>query len=80
MTGIQATTYARLRGALGLADEPVRIEEPFQLLAEVEEPVRRALGIDKGRAGVTIPVPQIHAYSPAISYPAHPTGDRGDTH
>jgi hypothetical protein len=46
VTGIHATTYARLRRALGLADEPVRIEEPFQLLAEVEEPVRRALGVD----------------------------------
>ena len=46
VTGIQATTYARLRQALGLPDEPVRIEEPFQLLAEVEEPVRHALGID----------------------------------
>jgi hypothetical protein len=46
VTGIQATTYARLKRALGLPDEPVKIEEPFQLLAEVEEPVRRALGID----------------------------------
>lgn len=46
VTGIQATTYARLRGALGLPVEPVRVEDPFQLLAEVEEPVRRALGID----------------------------------
>jgi hypothetical protein len=46
VTGIQATTYARLRRALGLPDGPVRIEEPFQLLAEVEEPVRRALGVD----------------------------------
>jgi hypothetical protein len=46
VTGIQATTYARLRRALGLPDAPVRIEEPFQLLAEVEEPVRRALGVD----------------------------------
>jgi hypothetical protein len=46
VTGIQATTYARVRKALGLPDQPVRIEEPFQLLAEVEEPVRRALGID----------------------------------
>jgi hypothetical protein len=46
VTGIHATTYARLRRALGLAGEPIRIEEPFQLLAEVEEPVRQALGVD----------------------------------
>jgi uroporphyrinogen-III decarboxylase len=46
VTGIQATTYARLRQALGLPDAPVKVEEPFQLLAEVEEPLRRALGID----------------------------------
>lgn len=46
VTGIHATTYARLKKALRLPEEPVRIEEPFQLLAEVEEPVRQALGID----------------------------------
>jgi hypothetical protein len=46
VTGIAASTYYRVRKALGLGDQPVTIGEPFQLLAEVEEPVRRALGVD----------------------------------
>ena len=46
VTGIAASTYHRVREALGLGDGPVKVGEPFQILAEVEEPVRRALGID----------------------------------
>jgi len=46
VTGIAASTYYRVRQALGLGDHPVTIGEPFQILAEVEEPVRRALGVD----------------------------------
>jgi len=46
VTGIAASTYYRLRKALGLGDHPVTVGEPFQILADVEEPVRRALGVD----------------------------------
>ena len=46
VTGIAASTYYRVRKALGLGDHPVTVGEPFQILAEVEEPVRCALGVD----------------------------------
>jgi uroporphyrinogen-III decarboxylase len=46
VTGIAASTYHRVRKALGLGDGPVRVNEPYQILAEVEEPVRQALGVD----------------------------------
>jgi len=36
VTGIAASTYAKLRQALGLARSPVKVIEPFQILAEVE--------------------------------------------
>jgi len=39
VTGIQASTYAKLRKALGLRDEPMKIIDPFQMLAEVEKVV-----------------------------------------
>jgi len=46
VTGIQASTYAKLRKALGLKDEPVKIIDPFQMLAEVDTEVREKLGVD----------------------------------
>ncbi len=46
VTGIAASTYARLRQALGLPTHPIKVTEPFQVLAEVEDDVRDALGID----------------------------------
>ena len=46
VTGIAASTYARLREALGLARSPVNITDPFQILAEVEPEVIDKLGID----------------------------------
>jgi len=46
VTGIHASTYAKLRKALGLKDEPVRIIDPFQMLAEVDTEVREKLGVD----------------------------------
>ena len=46
VTGIAAGTYARLRKALGLPTRPPQVIEPFQVLAEVEDDVRDALGID----------------------------------
>jgi len=46
VTGISASAYARLRGALGLARRAPRIQEPYQLLGAVEEDVRERLGVD----------------------------------
>lgn len=46
VTGVQASTYAKLKQALGISDGRVRIYDPFQLLAEVEDAVKTALGVD----------------------------------
>ena len=46
VTGIQASTYAKLRHLLGLKDKLIRIIDPFQMLAEVEIEVIEKLGID----------------------------------
>ena len=46
VTGIAASTYAKLRQALGLARTPVKVVEPFQILAEVELEVIDKLGVD----------------------------------
>ena len=46
VTGIAASTYAKLRRALGLPDAPVRVWEPFQVLGEVEFEVLEKLGVD----------------------------------
>lgn len=45
-TGINASTLFQLRKALGLAEKPVPIQEPAQLLGRVEEDVLKALGAD----------------------------------
>ena len=45
-TGISASVLHQLREALGLESHPVRVHEPFQLLGEVEEDLRRAIGVD----------------------------------
>lgn len=46
VTGIQASTYAKLRQSLGLKDKSVRIADPFQMLGEVDLEVIEKLGID----------------------------------
>ena len=46
VTGIQASAYAKLKRALGVPDGVTRVYDPFQMLAEVEEPVKQALGVD----------------------------------
>ena len=46
VTGISASAYARLRRALGVPQKPPHIHEPFQLLGDVEEDVRKKLGVD----------------------------------
>ena len=46
VTGIQALIYARLKEALGIRTGEIKVYEPFQMLAEVEEEVRKLLGVD----------------------------------
>ena len=47
VTGIAASTLTRLREAvLGEKNHRVRICEPYQMLGEIDEPLRQALGID----------------------------------
>lgn len=46
VTGIAASIYVKLREALGLARKPVKVIEPFQILAEVDAEVIEKLGID----------------------------------
>jgi hypothetical protein len=45
-TGIAASSLARLRKALGLDDQPVKVHEPYQILGLVEEDMMDALGVD----------------------------------
>jgi len=45
-TGIHAEALSNLRNYLGLTPKRERISEPFQLLGEVDEEIRKALGID----------------------------------
>jgi hypothetical protein len=46
VSGISASALSRLRRALGLIDRPVKIHEPFQILGQIEDDLRQALGID----------------------------------
>ena len=46
VTGIHASAYVELKEALGIYGGETRVYEPFQMLAEVEGPVRQALGVD----------------------------------
>ncbi len=46
VTGIHAAAYGRLKQRLAIRSGEVRVIDPFQMLAEVEEPVRRRLGVD----------------------------------
>ena len=46
VTGIQATAYAKLKKALGVTSGVIRVYDPFQMLAEVEDPVKKILGVD----------------------------------
>ena len=47
-TGMAATAVYRLKMALGLAgpDDPVKVIEPFQMLGEIDAPLRDRLGLD----------------------------------
>jgi hypothetical protein len=53
VTGIHVSAYARLKKALGVTGGAVRVADPFQMLAEVEDPVKEALGIDT--VGIQLP-------------------------
>jgi hypothetical protein len=53
ITGIQVSAYARLKKALGITSGVNRVYEPYQMLAEVEDTVRKALGVDT--AGLAFP-------------------------
>jgi uroporphyrinogen-III decarboxylase len=53
VTGIHVTAYRALERLLGIGGEPVRVIDPFQMLAEVGDPVREALGVDT--FGVQLP-------------------------
>jgi uroporphyrinogen decarboxylase len=46
VTGISVFAYARLREYLGISGPPPKVFDAFQMLAEMEEPVRQALHID----------------------------------
>lgn len=46
VTGIHASCVAALRDYYGLEKRPVRVHEPFQMLALVEEDLQDAMGLD----------------------------------
>ena len=46
VTGIQAGMYGKLKQALGITEGAIKVYDPFQMLAEVEEPVKQILGVD----------------------------------
>ena len=54
VSGIQASAYAKLKNAIGIGGGEVKVYDPFQILAEVEEDVKRALGVDT--CGIQLPV------------------------
>ena len=53
VTGIQASIYAKLKKALGINTGEIKVYDPFQMLAEVEDEVKKELGIDT--YGVQLP-------------------------
>ncbi len=46
VTGVHASCVAALRDYYGLEKRPVRVHEPFQMLATIEEDLRVAMGVD----------------------------------
>jgi hypothetical protein len=46
VTGVHASCVAALRDYYGLEKRPVRVHEPYQMLALVEEDLRAAMGVD----------------------------------
>jgi hypothetical protein len=54
VTGIQASIYAKLKKRLGVEGGEIRVYDPYQMLAEVEEEVKQRLSIDT--CGIQLPV------------------------
>ncbi|HET6436896.1 MAG TPA: uroporphyrinogen decarboxylase family protein [Anaeromyxobacter sp.] len=46
VTGVHVRVVEQLRQALGLPPRPVRVIEPYQMLGEVDEQLREAMGVD----------------------------------
>ena len=46
VTGVHASCVAALRDYYGLEKRPVRVHEPYQMLALIEEDLRAAMGVD----------------------------------
>ena len=46
VTGIHVSCVAQLRDHFGLEHHPVKVTEPFQMLGEVEDDLKAALGVD----------------------------------
>ena len=46
VTGIHVSCIAKLRDHFGLERHPVKVTEPFQMLGEVEDDLKAALGVD----------------------------------
>jgi uroporphyrinogen-III decarboxylase len=46
VTGVHVRIVEKLRKALGLPDQPVKVVEPYQMLGEVDEALCDALGVD----------------------------------
>lgn len=53
VTGIQAGIYAKLKKALGVTSGAVRVYDPYQMLAEVEEEMKKVLHVDT--VGIQLP-------------------------
>jgi len=54
VTGIQAVMYRKLKEYLGITGGEIKVYEPYQMLAEVEETVKKRLNIDT--YGIQLPV------------------------
>ena len=46
VTGVHVWVVEKLRKALGLPDQPVKVVEPYQMLGEVDDALCEALGVD----------------------------------
>ncbi len=46
VTGIHVSVLAELRDYYGLAKRPVKINEPYQMLGQIDEDLKSAVGVD----------------------------------
>jgi len=54
VTGIQASVYHKLKNVLSVSKRLVKVYDPFQMLAEVEDEIKQLLGVDT--YGIQLPV------------------------